>query len=183
MSVTKSLVLVAMSALLCACFSTTAPRKWLPTAVESQQDAFGAWIRVELGDRKTTLAVIEGELIAAHADTVFVMANSSLRAVPADAIRKVTLTRYDSKYGEMVAWSTLGTLATVSHGVILILSMPTWIIVGTSASASASKAPRVESKKPVELRSYARFPQGIPAELDRGTLQPKPFAPPKRARR
>jgi len=172
MSVTRqtALKVAVLPFALAACFSTSAPRKWLPTAEESQQDAFGAWIRIEQVAEKRPL---EGELIAAHAETLFVFADS-LVSVRADAVRSVTLTAYDSRYGEIVTWSILGTLATVSHGLVLVLTAPVWIITGTAASASASKAPRVQSRDPVELRKYARFPQGIPAELDRTSILPKP---------
>ena len=167
--VAGSMVLIALQA---GCFYSTAPRRFLPDAEQSQRDAFGSWIRLEEpGERKTR--VTEGELIAAHADTVFVMTESGLRAVAAAGVKKVTLTAYDSHMGDIAGWATLGTLATVSHGVVLILTAPTWIIAGSFATASVSKAPRVESKQPTELRKYARFPQGLPAELDRATLVAK----------
>jgi hypothetical protein len=79
--------------------------------------------------------------------------------VPTALVTVGTLTAYDSQYGALRLWTILGTVSTVSHGFVLVLTAPIWAIAGSTATASASKAPRVESTDPALLRVYARFPQ------------------------
>ena len=155
-----------------ACFHTTAPKGWLPTASEAQHEAYGGWIRLDYGVGANR-RIVEGELIAAAPDTVHVLSPDSIVAVPTATVVAGTLTSYDSQYGRLVRWTILGTVSTVSHGFGLVLTMPMWALAGTAASASASKAPRVESTDPGVLRAYARFPQGMPPGLDSRSLRQK----------
>ena len=169
-----------LATLLCtaACFHTTAPSGWLPRAPDVARDAYGGWIDLSLAAGGRVL----GELIAAHDDTVFVLSGGSLAAVANRDVVDGTLTAYDQPWGEIALWGGLGALATLSHGWWLIFTMPTWAISGTVAAASASRAPRgmavdramsVRRLDPTALRPYARFPQGLPAGLDRRSLRGK----------
>jgi hypothetical protein len=168
--------LAAVSALLLlagtACFYTTAPKGWLPTAAEAQRDAYGGWIMVEYkaGVQRRT---VQGELIAATQDSVHVLTADSIVALPTPIVISGTLTAYDAKVRTLQLWTVLGAVSTLSHGAGLILSAPVWLIAGVSATAAASKAPRVESTKPGDIRAYARFPQGIPPGLDPRSLRQK----------
>jgi len=156
-----------------ACFRTTAPRGWLSTADAAQREAYGGWIRVETAHG----AFAEGELIAVTPETLFVLSLDSLASVPISAVTLATLTAYDAQHGVLRTWTLLGSLATVSHGVLLILTLPVWITTGALSTASASKAPRIQSLDPAALRPFARFPQGIPPGLDRHAIRQK-RAPP-----
>jgi hypothetical protein len=153
-------------------FHTTAPKGWLPTAVEAQREAYGGWIKLDfnMGVQPKT---VQGELIAAAPDTVYVLTSDSLVVVPTTSVTAGTLTAYDAQHGALRLWTILGTVSTLSHGFVLILSAPVWGIAGLNATASASKAPRVESTDPSLLRMYARFPQGLPPGLDARSLRQK----------
>lgn len=155
-----------------ACFRTTAPEGWLSVPDVAQREAYGGWIRLEPAQGTDTRS-LEGELIAATPDTLYVLTPDSLVAVATKALTSATLTTYDARLNELTTWTALGAVATLSHGVGLILTLPTWIIVGTTATASASKAPRVESLDAAVLRPYARFPQGLPPAVDRRALRQK----------
>jgi hypothetical protein len=163
------------------CFRSTAPPGWLPTPGEASHQAFGSWIRLE-GPSGQPATVMEGELIAIDRDTIHVYAAGRLVSLPRASVRSATLAAFRMDYGTLAAWAALGTLSTVSHGFGLILTAPIWALAGTGAASSASRAPRIQSADPETLRRFARFPQGIPAELDRATLRPKhwPVAPPVR---
>jgi hypothetical protein len=159
--------------LLCtACFYTTAPEGWLPTPDVAQRQAYGSWIKVDYAEAGGSRTV-EGELIAAAADSVYVLTTDSLVALATGVITSATLTAYDARLDAMTTWSALGGVSALSHGWFLVLSLPVWVIVGTTTSASVSKEPRVESVDGAVLRPYARFPQGLPPGLDRGALRPK----------
>jgi hypothetical protein len=154
------------------CFHTSAPTGWLPTAVEAQREAYGGWIKLDfnMGVEANT---VHGELIAASRDSVHVLTSDSLVAVPTASVFAGTLTAYDSEFGALRLWTILGGVSTLSHGFVLVLTAPVWAIAGSFATASASKAPRVESSDPSLLRMYARFPQGLPPGLDARSLRQK----------
>jgi hypothetical protein len=154
------------------CFHTTAPKGWLPTAVEAQREAYGGWIKLDFYVGVTPNAV-HGELIAASHDSVHVLTSDSLVVVPTASVIAGTLTAYDAGHGALRLWTIVGAVSTVSHGFALILTAPVWIVGGSYATASASKAPRVESTDTSLLRMYARFPQGLPPGLDARSLRQK----------
>jgi hypothetical protein len=167
------------------CASTSAPRGYLPDVNEAQQDANGAWIVVRVteggfaGGGTTAGGATHvggyGELIAVAQDTIFVLAEDRLLALPRTRIAAASLTAYDSDAGLFGLWTALGTLSTVSHGYVLSLSAPVWLIFGTISSVSESYAPRERypGKTWEELGKHARFPQGMPPSMDRQALKPK----------
>jgi hypothetical protein len=76
---------------------------------------------------------------------------------------------YDAGLGTVAAWSTLGTISTLSHGYYLIFTLPLWIVSGSASGAVLSREPIV-SYPDESLASFAvlaRFPQGLPPGLDR----------------
>jgi len=157
-------------ALCTACFRTTAPQGWLPTPREAQTDAYGGWIRVE----ELAGSEVEGELLAATADTIHVLGDSVWVAVPVSQVKEATLTGYHVRIEPLVTSGILGSVSTVSHGFFAVLTLPTWIVTSTAGASSASRAPRVISTSPSALNVFARFPQGLPADVDRATIRPKP---------
>jgi hypothetical protein len=154
------------------CFRSSAPPGWLPAPVDAQHQAFGSWISIQGQPKTPPLAA--GELIAIDADTVHVLTGGRLVSIPRTTICCAVLTAYRMDLSELQIWSTVGTLSTASHGLLLILTAPIWILSGTVATSAASYAPRIVSIDPVMLRPFARFPQGIPPALDRSTLRSKP---------
>jgi hypothetical protein len=158
------------------CFYTTAPPRWLPRPEEAQREAHGGWMRVEYRV-DSSVKVIEGELIAAATDSVYVLGPDTLVVLPTAAVSKGTLTAYDVGLDKLVMWTILGTLSTASHGYFLVLTGPLWILAGTASAASASKDPRVQSTDPPLIQKFARFPQGLPGDLDRRTLRRKDSNP------
>jgi len=156
------------------CASTTAPSKWLAPPAETQCLAYGGWISINYQNNRTK-SEVHGELIAVHPDSVFVLTVNQLWAIPSNKISKAKLTAYDAQIGSLTAWSVFGTLSTLSHGIVLIISAPVWIISGTAATSAQSYAPQLSfPKKPWnEFRKYARFPSGLPPKIDRRTLQRK----------
>jgi hypothetical protein len=183
--------------LLCGCTTNPAPKGWLPRAEQAPQDRYGGWIVLELTggtegaetsskqtssvqstSMRTAGARIAGELIAIGSDSVLVLPRSGgLVAVPNTRIAKGELWGYTPPSGVIAAWSVLGTLSTASNGGYLILTAPAWIVGGSLASSSASRASRLrwgESGEWVAARRFARFPAGLPEGLDRTRLTPKP---------
>jgi len=152
-----------------ACFRTTAPPSFLPTPHQAEQDGYGGWIRVQHHDDTE----VEGELLAATPDTLHVLSFNGWLAVPVNKVRVATLTAFRVPLDGIITWGAFGGMSTLSHGWFLILTLPTWIVASTLAGASASKAPRVRSVDPAKLAPFARFPQGLPPDIDRAAIRGK----------
>lgn len=156
------------------CASTTAPDGWLPDAGDAGRDAYGAWVTVERADGEP----VEGELITVGAASVTVLQeDGALRTVFRDEIVKAKLTTYHSRHGLLALWTALGALSTLSHGIVLVISAPFWILAGglvtVTASHQAGENPSWTGWN--ELRKFARYPQGMPEDA---SPTPRPLSRP-----
>lgn len=157
-------LLIAVTA---GCVGNPAPGGWLPAPRAAPEDAYGAWIGLRLsGDQE-----VIGEFLALEHDSVFVLSDDgAVRAVPTDSVTWARIAWFDSQWATTTAgWGVLGTLSTFSHGIGLLLTMPAWIIAGTVAAASDSRAPMVHPLRTGwdGARMYARYPAGLPPQLPR----------------
>ena len=179
MVVTAALLGVLVS----GCAGTGAPGGWLPSAAATQEEAHGAWIQVERLSDNYKVIITEGELIAVHEDTVFVLVSDTLEgdlvAIPRTESLEVKLGTYDPSTGGIVGWTLLGSVSTISHGVNLIFTLPIWIITGTvvgntARSSAIERYPGdFDWDSLSSLRVFARFPQGLTESIDRAALEPK----------
>lgn len=136
----------------------------------ARTEAWGAWVELE-GDP----GVPRGELIAVHADSVFVLSDRGLVAVSIASIDRARAFAYD--YGHSTWTNVLfaGAVGTLSHGLLAVISMPIWFTVGFGLRAAAVVDSRIVDILPFETLSLlARFPRGLPPGLDRSRLQPRP---------
>jgi hypothetical protein len=166
---------IMLSALLAGCAGHTAPKGWLPSAYEMRTESYGAWLSVSYTQESFNV-ISEGELIAIDQDTLYVLENNLLIRIPLNQIMKAKLVAYKSEHGKLSLWTTAGAISSISHGMILVLSMPTWIIAGSLLTASQSNVPieTIPSAKWHRIRKYARFPQGLPAGFELMELRSKP---------
>jgi hypothetical protein len=157
-----------------ACAHNPAPDGWLAPAVAAQNDPYGAWIVVATSDSSET----SGEFLAVDRDTVFVLSiDSTVRALPRAAVRHAQIAFYESQWSQLALWTALGSVSTISNGILLVFTFPTWVIGGTIATSVDSRAPLREVARPEDwdtVRMYARFPAGLPEGLPR-RLRPKPI--------
>ena len=121
---------------------------------------------------------VSGELIAVDARDVFVLEGTRLTIVPRSSVRVVAIELYPSGSGGAALWTVGGTLSTVSHGFFLLLTAPIWIATGTGQAISAARSnDRVMGPGGLDrLRSFARFPQGIPPGFRPGQRAPTALA-------
>jgi hypothetical protein len=166
----------ALAVALAACAANPAPRGWLQPASAEAAAAFGAWAVVN--------QEVAGELVAVATDSLYLMVEpGGLTAVARDTIRTLRLAGYASQAGQLSAWTTVGTVATLSNGFLLVLSAPVWILTGSLLTAGQSRAPihdyraargaRAPDEDWAALRAFARFPQGLPEGLPPGNLRPR----------
>jgi hypothetical protein len=177
MSVTRS-VLFALLLAAVACAGNPAPEGFLPSPTKAVNDVYGGWIQVTVpvGRHDSTIA---GELIAARADTVWILPDSGgVTAVPTSTVKKGRLARYRSAVASVAGFTALGVLSTISNGLLSGLTAPLWVITGSVAASDESRAPLrdVPPLRWADLAAYARFPQGLPPGIDLGEIRPKPGA-------
>ncbi len=160
---------IITSLLLTACATSYAPHDWLPDTEDIPGNLNGGWITIVTYD---TLAVpgnewyqFSGEFIAMDDENVY-MLYDSLYVVSKSKISNSFL-ELDQKSTESYGtWVALGSLATISNGVYLILTMPLWLIGGTSVASGESYRDIYESEFPDEnywqnVNKFSRFPQGL----------------------
>lgn len=178
-SVAAALVVVVLAE---GCVSPKCNSEWLATVEQTQSSAYGGWLQVVHKFDRTKIYGY-GELIAVHSDSLFWMEDNHLRSLARTDIRKAQVFTYRSQHGALAAWTVLGTLSTASHGFILIISAPAWILFGSITTGAVSHEPIVGYNAPdryepsmsdwLRMSKYARYPQGIPADLDRSLIKAK----------
>ncbi len=165
--------LILLASVVAGCAGINAPRGSVPMAAVAPQDPFGGWAAVWTD--KSYTPTFEGELIALGPDSVFVLSGDSLVVRAMSGVRRVRVVGYDPKAADLMNWTLVGTLSTVSHGLISVLSAPVWLLVGSTTTNGAAHASELNapghSHSWDDLRAYARFPQGIPAGLDRAGIR------------
>lgn len=175
MRVPRILILALASAALAnGCASNPAPHGFLSEAGQEVYDARGAWIELDLVSSVSGLAEVGGELLATDTDSVHVLV-----PVTRDSQRGRVLSfewaqvghwrarAYDPGTGTYSAMMLAGTVSTLSHGLFLVISAPVWLIVGSAITGGESRrADYDEAYSQSNLRPWARFPQGLPADLD-----------------
>jgi hypothetical protein len=169
------LTLCGILAFLPSCATTTAPAKWLPKPDETQTETLGGWINVRTKTNDQTQHLL-GELIAIHADSIFVLTGPDLIALPKMSITMANLTRYISGHWVLIPWTLLGFVSTLSHGYFLVFTAPAWILFGSISTIAQSRAPQMTKLRKTswdKFAQYARFPQGLPPNLDRQSLVPE----------
>jgi len=164
---------IALSQML-GCANSGAPREMLPDLNDRHTLSYGGWISIRMVGNEFDWDA-KGELIAISKDSLYLRYDyHELVALPLDKIDIARLTAYDANVRRLGAWTILGTLSTLSHGVWhgvgLIVSAPAWVLLGGLATAFQSRAPIVNypQKGWDEFRLFARFPQGLPERYDRG---------------
>ncbi len=208
------LATVATLALAAGCAGNPAPRDFLDRPAQSQQSAWGGWIELrvrdeaapayvargevaappsardesEFGDRPRAARPLElmGELAAIGADSVYVLMQAGCAAIALADVERARLTGYEAGTGALVTWSGAGGLSTLSHGFILVISLPVWILAGATATSANEYNARVRvptrdtepARSWADMRAYARFPQGLPPSVRRGELRPRGGPPP-----
>jgi hypothetical protein len=179
----RSLVLALALALSCA--TNPDPRRM--SIKTAQTNSRGSWITV----RTKAGLQVAGELIAVDVNYVHILAPMDggvprlvYTATPDIAVAE--LYRYTPD-GGFVAWGGLGAVSAFSHGFWIVISGPIWLI--TMGITAAVESRHVIDRYPddvtlPEIAQWARFPQGMPANVDEQTLlfgrqpEPPPFQPP-----
>ena len=159
-----------------ACAGNTAPADFLPSPALAQTEAYGGWIELSFESANSPKPQwIDGELIAVTEDSIWVLSPQGGRAIATRSVKEGKLTAYQAPTGTISGWTALGVVATISNGVVLIITAPLWIITGTVAASHDSHAAvrTMPEHRWQDLAAFARFPQGMPAGVRLTDLKPK----------
>lgn len=148
----------------------------LPTAQDALLNTHGGWIRLQAAGEE-----INGELIAVELPRIWILTEYGVRTfASAPDVTRVELILYKNRSKSLGAWAVLGFLSTLSHGGFLLISAPIWLLGGISISSSESTDgwltfPRYDASGNLttdwaEIAKFARFPQGLPKDLDLSRL-------------
>ena len=165
---------VGLCILAIACVRNPTPNLWLPTAAESQTQAFGGWATVTW-PAKPKPPALHGELIAVGPDRLWILADSGVQEVAKSAVESVVVDGYRQDVGPVVKAWTLGSVLAITNGYWSVFTIPIWAAAGSHALREAWSYARVQfPSQPWEAMSrYARFPQGLPAGVDLRAIQAK----------
>ena len=121
----------------------------------------------------------EGELLAIDGASVYLLIDGRTVIVERARLEEASVEIHDAEGTVMVAWTLLGTLSTASHGFLLIVSAPVWMLGGLMSGLSAGVENDAVASNDVldALRSRARFPAGLPDTWDLAARHPDPREP------
>lgn len=168
---------VAAAALLLAgCATAPGPQQHLLAAPQVVRTAWGGWIEVHRRgvDQEPSGLLAAGELLAASADTLYVLTGSGLTTVVRTPHDRVTLICEHNRAGEIAAFGLLQSLACAFNGLFLVATMPLTWVAGAIDSHTQAKVGvvEIEAGSWTACRECARFPQGMPPGLDASRLTP-----------
>jgi hypothetical protein len=114
--------------------------------------------------RGTDRCFITGELIAVDTKYIYIMDGKITIPILKKVIRKIEIEIHSSNVWGLMGWTLAGIVSTVTHGALMVITAPTWLIAGIANSVSASKTNDIRLSDPENkyLYQYARFPQGLP---------------------
>lgn len=157
------------------CAVTHEPEGWLPSPQAMQTDTHGGWVHVKCNSASKEKAEIGGELIAIGKDSMYI-ANETFHSIAIFSIKSAQLVAYEPHTEEMGGLVFLGTLSSISDGLFLLFTAPMWIIGGSITTSARSYEPIVEypRRELSRFAPFARFPQGLPAGIDRNQMHSRP---------
>jgi hypothetical protein len=162
----KTKLLIA--ALFAVIFSSCSSPDFLPDVDEIDVNVYGSYITITRQEGET----VRGELIAADSSKIIILTlqdDSATIHIP-KIIPVKEISSFSLKYaeGSQYAWTIpLYTLASLSHGMGAVVSLPVNLITTIVVSSSGDNAFTYSTGDITynKLRMFARFPQGIPPNI------------------
>lgn len=138
--------------------------EYLPDVGAIDVNTHGSYISVYRNKNKK----INGELIAVNKNAIFIKGEKEKKII---SISINDIKRFKLKYakGKNYYWAIpVFAVASLSHGFLLIVSLPinliaTAIVAGSGTSDFKYKSKGMSLKK---LKMFARFPQGLPPNIE-----------------
>lgn len=182
MRTSKIVFLLVVVFLTFNCASVKAPNNWLPEPEKISEDVYGAWITLKLEDTPDgEYNFVGGEFLIYENDRLYILNQDVLSIINIKDIKEAVIDLYQRETNTLALWTVGGILSTASHGFILLLSAPIWLVGGIINSAIASHSGRFAQELPDDfwfeaMKKFSRFPGGRPKDVDLNTLKPKPYS-------
>lgn len=125
---------------------------------------FGSLCEIETTDG----AVIKGELLAVDEERIHVRSGAETRVIQRQKARSIELRDlYTSPAIGLGIWTGAGTVSTISHGWLAIVSLPLWLGLGITSTVIAAYGNDTTVLPPDfdQATQFARYPQGMPGTL------------------
>lgn len=151
--------------MLIAISSCATKKAYLPSSDYVDVNTYGSYIKVK---RQSTYTNVKGELIAIDSNSLLVLDEKSEQCVkiPISDVFEFKL-RYAnaSQYGWTVP---VAVVLPFMHGFFSVMTIPTHLIVTIVVTASGNRAYTYNNMaiSYKELAMFARFPQGLPPDID-----------------
>jgi len=161
--------LITLSGVLFLCFGCASQNYFLPDFEEVHATPYGAYIKLKT-DRGM---IVTGELLTVEANNVVIGSPELQRISVIDTLHikehYIQFAKY-KRYGYPV-------LISFTHGLWLVFTVPINAIITQITNAQERKELRFYQYKFNELKSFTRFPQGVPDGFSLET-----YVPPSRER-
>jgi hypothetical protein len=157
------------------CTSIHAPPGWPVRPGQLPTEVYGGWLEIRYSPGAAVVGPPTGELIAVAMDTVFVADDAGLHAVAAADAQRIRLVTYHPDASLFGSLAVAGALSTITHGALAVFTAPMWLLAGGGAAGARSREPIIDYPS-CELGAFtrwARFPQGLPAGVDRSQVRMK----------
>ena len=162
----KYIILLCTAAFLTACSSP----KYATTPQNLKYKVNGFYANVDV---KNTFKNVTGEIIEVGVSEIKLLHEGTLQSFQKDQVKSseilVSLTVNDPK--KINTWASLVNLGPLGHGVFGIITIPINVAVTNSITKSRYVLIYPDNITWEELHKFARFPQGIPKNLDTKKLQ------------
>lgn len=125
---------------------------------------FGSLCEVETTDG----AVVKGELLAVDEERIHVHSGAETRVILRSNARSIELRDlYTSPAIGLGVWTGAGTVSTLSHGWLAIISVPLWLGLGITSTVISAFGNDAKVLPPDfdQATQFARYPQGMPGTL------------------
>ncbi len=164
----KNNLLIQLS-LLFVIASCTSKIAYLPDYKVYHKNIFGANIELNMYSLKS----IEGELITVDTGSVTILDDYSHQCI---SVAKKDIESFSVRYAnppQYIAWNVVNSLFTLTHGIVLLLTLPINITTMVIINRNAQKAYEYEDShiNYEQLRMFARFPQGLPRNVNLANLK------------
>lgn len=167
----RIIIIGCLSLFICSC---TSPR-YLPSSETIDVNAYGSYIRINTNKTGN----ISGELISIDSTTIVVLKQSLNKCV---SVLIKDVHRFSLRYAKpkQYGWTIpVYTLSTIIHGSMLVFTAPINLMVTIGVTMSSEDAFQYNEKNLSyeKLKMFARFPQGIPHNIDVASIKEEPKQP------
>ena len=142
---------------------------YLPSSEKININEHGSLIRIN----SQTKSFIEGELISIDSNNIIILSEKKNQC---EIVSLKNVNRFKLRYAKPkhYGWTIPTTIILpVIHGVYSLLTFPVNLIVSISVTASGENAFTYNNKNITidKLKMFARFPQGLPSNIDLASIK------------